>query len=45
MVLFEFLFRDIKTANLKTLQNETIKLKLLGTAFSSLMCLKRITQK
>ena len=34
MVSFELLFRDTKTANLNTLQNETIKFKLLHTAFS-----------
>ena len=35
MVLFELLFRDIKTANLNTLENETMKSKLLDTSFSS----------
>ena len=35
MVSFELLYRDIKTTNLNTLQNETIKSKLLDTAFSS----------
>ena len=35
MVSFELLYRDIKTTNLNTLQNETIKSKLLGTAFCS----------
>ena len=34
MIFFELLFRDIKTANVKTLQSETIKFKLLDTAFS-----------
>ena len=34
MFSFELLYRDIKTTNLNTLQNETIKSKLLGTAFS-----------
>ena len=33
MVSFELLYRDIKTTNLNTLQNETIKSKLLGAAF------------
>ena len=34
MVSFELLYEDIKTANLNTLQNETINSKLLDTAFS-----------
>ena len=34
MVSFESLFRDIKTTNLNTLQNETVKFKLLHTASS-----------
>ena len=34
MVSFELLFRDTKTTNLNTLQNETIKFKLLHTASS-----------
>ena len=34
MVSFELLYRDIKTTHLNTLQNETIKCKLLDTAFS-----------
>ena len=33
-VSFELLYRDIKTTNLNTVQNETIKSKLLDTAFS-----------
>ena len=33
MVSFELLYRDIKTTNLNTLQNETIKSKLLDTTF------------
>ena len=35
MVSFELLYRDIKTTNLNTLQNENIKSKLLDTAFYS----------
>ena len=34
MVSFELLQQDIKTTNVKTLQNETIKSKLLDTPFS-----------
>ena len=34
MVSFELIYRDIKTTDLNALQNETIKSKLLGTAFS-----------
>ena len=34
MVSFELLYQDIKTANLNTLQNETIKPKMLDTAVS-----------
>ena len=34
MVSFELLYRNIKTTNLNTLQNETIKSKLLDTVFS-----------
>ena len=34
MVSCELLYRDIKTTNLNTLQNETMKSKLLDTAFS-----------
>ena len=34
LVSFELLCGDIKTTNLNTLQNETIKSKLLDTAFS-----------
>ena len=41
MVSFELLYRDIKTTNLNTLQNETIKSKLLGTAFSSFDTFKK----
>ena len=35
MVSFELLYRDLKTTNWKTLQDENIKSKLPGTAFSS----------
>ena len=35
MVSFELLYQDLKTTNLKSLQNENIKSKLPGTAFSS----------
>ena len=41
MVSFELLYRDIKTTNLNTLQNETIKSKLLDTAFSSFDTFKK----
>ena len=34
MVSFELLYRNIKNTNLNTLQNETIKSKLLDTVFS-----------
>ena len=35
MVSFELLYQDLNTTNLKSLQNENIKSKLPGTAFSS----------
>ena len=41
MASFELLYRDIKTTNLNTLQNETIKSKLWDTAFSSFDTFKR----
>ena len=41
MVSFELLYRDIKTTNLNTIQNETIKTKLLDTAFSSFDTFKK----
>ena len=45
MVSFELLYRDIKTTNLNTLQNETIKSKLLDTAFSSFYKFKKNKSK
>ena len=44
MVSFELLYRDIKTTNLNTIQNETIKTKLLDTAFSSFDTFKKKTK-
>ena len=41
MVSFELLYRDIKTSNLNTLPNETIKSKLLDTAFYSFDTFKK----
>ena len=41
MVSFELLYRDIKTTYLNTLQNETIKSKMLDTAFSSFDTFKK----
>ena len=41
MVSFGLLYREIKTTNLNTLQNETIKSKLLDTAFSSFDTFKK----
>ena len=41
MVSFGLLYQDIKTTNLNTLQNETIKSKLLDTAFSSFDTFKK----
>ena len=41
MVSFELIYRDIKTINLNTLQNKTIKSTLLDTAFSSFDTFKK----
>ena len=41
MVSFELLYRDIKTTNLNTLQNETIRSKLLDTTSSSFDTFKK----
>ena len=45
MVSFELIYRDIKTTNLNTLQNETIKSKLLTLHFLRLIRFKKQTQK
>ena len=42
MASFKLLFREIKTANLNTLENEIIKAKLLNTAFSLLDAVKEV---
>ena len=45
MVSFELLYRDIKTTNLNTFQNETMKSKLLDTAFSLFDTFKKKPKK
>ena len=41
LLSFELVYRDIKATNLNTVENETIKSKLLDTAFSLLDTFKR----